>query len=182
MIILTGLIVLVLIPLVLLKRRSKGKTDPRVILTARIKHHYKEIERAKRITLRPERIPVDLVRLLDYLGQEVCRVGVHTTELEAHEIFATIFLVNKLFHQGSTDAENAKNFLQRTIVLYHFKTCRKELITSGKYKGTYEFSLGPWSTHLPRAVVECGKLERRGKPSVKNILGLRRRRSNTGTT
>lgn len=147
-------------------RARRGKTEAtlpsnRGALTQHLKQHYSAIEAVKRGSSRED---------LSVLGKQICSVGLTTEQMTASEKFAAIFLVNRLFHQGYSGAAEKKNFFQRTLVLYHRHEITVRLVSSGKYDGTYEISLGIWSTHVPRSVVEDGGLDRPGRPSARSAL------------
>lgn len=165
-------------------RRAVEVADPRrAALTKRLKSAYLEIEQAKRLTRRRSEIPDDLNSTLFDLSSQICKVGLYTERLTAREKFAAVFLVNRLFHNGNSEAGSVKNYLQRTILLHHSREIRLRHLKSGDYRGTYELKLGIWITHLPRTVVENGHLERRGKASVlKYLKNLGRKRRPTRST
>lgn len=144
----------------------------RETLTTYLKKHYLKIELIKRRTMHSKRISKDTDTWAQALGQRICDIGVHTYSLDAKQKFAAVFLVNRLFHNGHSDAEKMKNYLLRTIVLYHRDdaSVKLKLVIGGKYNNTYEITCSPWTTHLPRYVVEDGSLERPGKPNAKKTL------------
>ena len=144
--------------------------DERKSLTTYIKKHYSKIELVKRKTMRSQKVSKDVDTWLRVLGQRICDIGVYAQDLNVLEKFAVVFIVNNLFHDGHSGAKKIKNYLLRTIVVYHRNEVRLKLVTRGKYADTYEISCSPWATHLPKSVIEGGMLERPGKPSAKRIL------------
>jgi hypothetical protein len=159
---------------------SRSSSIPRgsEALTRYLKNNYSRIENAKRKTRNSERISSETKSWLKSLGKQMLIYDIITKDLNVNEKFAAIFVVNELFHNGNRSAGNKKNFFQRTIILYHRNEVRLNLISYGSYSGTYEISCGIWSTHLPKAVVDGGALDRNigSKPKVKQAL------SNKSTT
>ena len=149
---------------------TRSVPGERGALTRHLKVNYSDIELAKRMTLRSQSVPGEVDAWLRSLGRRICTVGIHTQDLNAREKFAAVFVVNSLFHGRVRGAGDTKNYLQRTIILYHRSDVRLKLISDGKYAGTYEISCGVWTTHLPKTVVEEGALERRGKPSAARAI------------
>ena len=148
-------------------RSTHGIPRERGVLTRYLQEKYRDVENAKRGGRNREWVRS--------LGQAICDVGLRTEQLSVREKFAAVFLVNQCFHGGYSGAEEKKNYLQRTIILYHRNEVHLKLVPYGEYAGTYEISIGIWMTHLPRRVVENGGLERSGRPSPRAVLDSARR-------
>jgi hypothetical protein len=165
------LLIIAIISLLLGAYAFKGRKQKtkRAVFTAGFKRTYQEVEYVKRLTLSRSRIPHDLESRLNNVARQICTVGLVTQDLTVQELFAAVFLVNKLFHDGDKRALKSKNYFQRIIVLYHSNKVRLAL-GRGKYSGTYEMSHGIWSTHVPKHIIRAGNLDRAGKPGVSKLF------------
>lgn len=154
------------------QKNTKFNNDPlrsRDEVTRYIKNNYQAIETVKRSG--------NGANKFDDVFDAMVIYGITTEQLSARQKFSAIYIVNSKFHRGSRsqklEAEKIKNYLQRTLYLYH----QMEIsITkgTGKYVNCLELKLSPWCTHIPLAIIKEGKLDRPGKPSVSRTVRTRR--------
>jgi len=150
---------------------NKGVSAASRAITDELKKEYSRIEDAKRRTMGRRRLKSQTAAWLKSLAERICQSNILTEELSVQEKFAVIFLINHLFHGGHSRAGKIKNYVQRTILLYHRDEIEMKEIPPGRpHGGTYEIKHGIWTTHLPKKVVEAGGLERPNKPSVIGAL------------